>query len=224
MSPVSPLKKPFPISAVLRAVEKSNRTARDTTLAQVAESRDPFRILVATILSLRTKDETTAVASEKLFAIADTPEAILRLRPRRLEKLIFPVGFYRAKAKTLREICRKLLDEFDGRVPADLETLLEFRGVGRKTANLVVTLGYNLPGICVDIHVHRITNRWGYLRTKNPDSTELELRETLPRRHWIEINEHLVTFGQTICRPLSPHCTQCPVSKHCRRVGVGRFR
>ena len=224
MSSMTPRKKPFPISSVLRAVEKSNRAERETTLAQVAASRDPFRVLVATILSLRTKDETTAVASEKLFAVADTPEAILQLGARRLEKLIFPVGFYRTKAKTLGDICKKLLEQFDGRVPADLDTLLEFRGVGRKTANLVVTLGYNLPGICVDIHVHRITNRWGYLCTKDPDRTEIELRKILPRRHWIEINDLLVTFGKTICRPLSPLCTQCPVSKRCRRVGVGRSR
>lgn len=196
-----------------------------TALAEVADrSRDPFRVLIACLLSLRTKDETTGPAAERLFALADTPETMLTLTPRQIERAIFPVGFYRTKARVLLRVCRELLERFGGDVPRDLDTLLTFPGVGRKTANLVVTMGFGLPGICVDTHVHRITNRLGFVKTKSPEETEWALRAKLPRRHWIELNDLLVAFGQNICQPISPKCSRCPVRRACHRVGVIRSR
>jgi len=177
-----------------------------TVLAEVADEteRDPFRILIACLLSLRTKDETTGPAAERLFALARAPEVMLRLTPRRIERAIFPVGFYRTKARVIRGVCRDLLARFGGKVPGDLDALLTLKGVGRKTANLVVTMGFGRPGICVDTHVHRISNRLGFVRTKSPEQTEQALRKKLPRRHWIELNDLLVAFGQNVCQPLSP--------------------
>ncbi|MGH7262900.1 MAG: endonuclease III domain-containing protein [Candidatus Rokuibacteriota bacterium] len=197
-----------------------------TALAGVAErtERDPFRILIACILSLRTKDETTGPAAQRLFSLAQTPEAMLRLTPRQIERAIFPVGFYRTKARVIHGVCRDLLERFGGAVPDDLEMLLTFKGVGRKTANLVVTMGFGKPGICVDTHVHRISNRLGFVRTKTPEQTELALRTKLPRRHWIDLNDLLVTFGQKICQPISPRCSICLVRRPCHRVGVTRSR
>ena len=197
-----------------------------TALAEVSEQteRDPFRILIACLLSLRTKDETTGPAAERLFALADTPEAMLRLSRRQIEQAIYPVGFYRTKARVIHAVCRQLIERFKSEVPANLETLLTFPGVGRKTANLVVTMGFGLPGICVDTHVHRISNRLGFVRTKTPEQTEWALRAKLPRRHWIELNDLLVAFGQNVCQPISPKCSICPVRRACHRIGVTRSR
>jgi len=188
------------------------------------QHRDPFRTLISCILSLRTKDATTAAASIRLFARADTPAAMVALSARTLERLIFPVGFYRTKARVIRGICRDLIDKFDGRVPDEIDALLTLKGVGRKTANLVVTEAYGKPGICVDTHVHRISNRWGLVRTKTPDKTEIALRAVLPARHWIEYNGILVAFGQTICNPTSPWCSRCKVAALCPRIGVVHSR
>ena len=194
-------------------------------MAEVAaERRDPFRVLIACLLSLRTKDETTGPAAARLFALADTPEAMRRLPAKRIERAIFPVGFYRTKARVLLGVCRDLLERFAGQVPDDIDRLLTLKGVGRKTANLVVTQGFNKPGICVDIHVHRISNRLGYVKTKNPTETETALRAQLPRRYWIGYNDLLVSFGQNICHPVSPRCSECPVRPRCARVGVTRSR
>lgn len=179
---------------------------------------------MSTILSLRTQDQTTAKASKRLFELADTPQAMVRLDPQTIEQAIYPVGFYRAKAPQILEISQRLLDEFDGRVPDDIETLLTFRGVGRKTANLVLSEGYGLPAICVDTHVHRISNRWGYVKTKDPYETEMALRKKLPVAFWIEYNPSLVALGQYVCKPTSPICSQCPVSEFCKRAGVHRSR
>lgn len=197
-----------------------------TALAEVADrtERDPFRILIACLLSLRTKDETTGPAAERLFALADTPEAMLRLARRQIEQAIYPVGFYRTKARVIHAVCRQLIERFKSQVPANLETLLTLPGVGRKTANLVVTMGFDLPGICVDTHVHRISNRLGFVRTKTPEQTEWALRAKLPRRHWIELNDLLVAFGQNVCQPISPKCSICPVRRACHRIGVTRSR
>jgi endonuclease-3 len=189
-----------------------------------AEQPDPFRVLVACLLSLRTQDATTREASERLFRVAASPAALRRLPADRIARLIFPVGFYRTKARVLRAISRDLLQRFAGTVPSDLDALLTLKGVGRKTANLVVTVGFGKPGICVDTHVHRISNRLGFVRTATPDRTELALRAKLPRRYWIGYNDLLVAFGQNVCRPLSPHCTRCPVTRVCPRIGVGRAR
>ncbi|HMB32860.1 MAG TPA: endonuclease III [Methylomirabilota bacterium] len=194
-------------------------------MAEVAAERDdPFRVLIACLLSLRTKDETTGPAAARLFAFADTPRAMLRLTPRQIERAIFPVGFYRTKARVILGVCRDLIERFDGRVPDDIDALLTLKGVGRKTANLVVTQGFNKPGICVDVHVHRISNRLGYVKTRNPEETEMALRRRLPRRYWIGYNDLLVSFGQNICQPVSPRCSVCPVSHACPRLGVTRSR
>jgi endonuclease-3 len=192
--------------------------------AMGAAGQTPFRILIATILSLRTKDTLTAVVAPRLFAVADTPEAMLALDEQRIAELIYPVGFYRTKARTIRRICQVLLAQYDGQVPSDLDALLALPGVGRKTANLVVTMGFGGLGICVDVHVHRICNRWGYVATKDPEATELALRAKLPREYWTAINGLLVTLGQNICHPTSPRCSVCPVAALCARVGVTRSR
>jgi len=189
-----------------------------TLMAETYES--PFRVLISCILSLRTQDATTAKASHRLFAVADSPQAMLKLSAKKIEKLIYPVGFYKTKAKNILEICRILIKSYDGKVPDEIDELLKFKGVGRKTANLVVTLGYNKPGICVDTHVHRISNRWGYIQTTTPEKTEFALRAKLPKQYWIEYNDLLVRFGQHTCRPISPVCSDCPVRKYCDRVGV----
>ncbi len=213
------------IHAVLRIVRREVRQWQEPVVGVVAkESRDPFRILIACLLSLRTKDQTTAEASRRLFALAADPAALATLPLRRLERAIYPVGFYRTKARQIRELCRRLLTAYSGRVPDTIEELLTLKGVGRKTANLVVTVGYGKPGICVDTHVHRITNRWGYVRTKTPEQTEEALRRKLPRRYWILFNDLLVPFGQHLCQPVSPFCSQCQIARYCDRVGVTRSR
>ncbi len=184
----------------------------------------PFKVLISCLLSLRTQDKTTAKASQKLFNLAQTPLAIGKLSRQTIERAIYPVGFYHTKAKRIKEICALLLKQFRGKVPADLDTLLTFPGVGRKTANLVMTVGFHKPGICVDTHVHRICNRWGYVKTKTPEQTEWALRKKLPKPYWIPINDLLVTFGQNFCRPISPFCSQCKLKTFCARVGVGISR
>jgi endonuclease-3 len=189
-----------------------------------AEKHDPFLTLIGCILSLRTNDKTTAIAAPRLFAKARTPSEMLALEPREIEELIYPVGFYRTKARGIREICRDLIERFDGRVPDEIDDLVTLKGVGRKTANLVVTESFRKPGICVDTHVHRISNRWGLVATTTADKTEVALREVLPRRHWLEYNGILVAFGQTICHPTSPWCSRCPIATKCPRVGVTRSR
>ena len=184
----------------------------------------PFRVLISTILSLRTQDATTAAASARLFALAETPQAMLRLKEERIAQAIYPVGFYKTKAASILDNCRELIERWGGAVPATMEELLELKGVGRKTANLVLTLGHNLPGICVDTHVHRITNRWGYVRTNTPDETETVLRKRLPAPYWIPINDWLVSYGQHTCKPISPLCSQCALVPICPRIGVTHSR
>ena len=193
-----------------------------TLIAQ--HSNDPFRVLISTILSLRTKDETTAEASKRLFALADTPQRMVTLSKEAIERAIFPVGFYRNKAGQILDICRILIEKYESRVPDDLDELMSFKGVGRKTANLVVALGFNKPAICVDIHVHRISNRLGFVRTKTPEETETALRRKVPKPKWNGINDLLVAFGQTLCKPVSPFCSDCPVAHLCERKGVKKSR
>jgi len=185
---------------------------------------DPYKVLVSCILSLRTQDRTTGPASERIFALADTPEKMVGLAPETIEKAIYPVGFYRTKAVQILDISRTLIEKYGGKVPDEIDELLKFKGVGRKTANLVVTLGFGKPGICVDTHVHRICNRWGYVVTRTPEETEFTLRRKLPRQYWLAINDLLVTFGQNQCTPLSPRCSSCPLAHLCDRVGVKKSR
>ena len=186
--------------------------------------QSPFRVLISCLLSLRTQDKTTYAASERLFKIADEPQNMVDLSLATIEKAIYPVGFYRTKAINIKEICQILLTRYGGEVPDDLDELLKLPGVGRKTANLVITMGYGKLGICVDTHVHRITNRWGYVKTKTPEETEMALRRLLPQHYWIIINDLLVTYGQNICKPLSPLCSRCRLQPYCDRVGVKRSR
>lgn len=193
------------------------------TIADLAVDR-PFETLVGTILSLRTKDAVTEQASNRLLSRASTPETIASLSVREIEDLIYPVGFYHTKAKNLRDTCRILIEKHGGKVPRDLDELLKLPGVGRKTANLVITVGYGDYGICVDTHVHRITNIWGYVKTKTPEETEFALRDKLPRKHWKTLNDILVTFGQNLCVPISPWCSKCPIAPFCPGIGIRRRR
>jgi endonuclease-3 len=206
-------------------LKKQVKTLHVPWLDNMASSdRDPFRVLVSCIISLRTKDEVTGAASARLFRLAQTPEELAYLPVAKIERAIYPAGFYKVKAGRIKKISADILERFHGRVPDTIDDLLTLEGVGRKTANLVVTLGYNKPGICVDTHVHRITNRWGLIRTKTPHETEYALREVLPRRYWKELNGMLVAFGQGICRPVSPVCSQCRIRSACGRVGVAKSR
>ena len=184
----------------------------------------PYEILIAALLSTRTLDTVTAVVAPRLFALARTPEQMLRLNERDIARTIHGVAFSETKAKQILAISNILLEKYNGRVPDDLDELDALPGVGRKVANLVITDAFDKPGICVDTHVHRITNRWGYVQTKTPDATELALREKLPAPYWHEINALLVALGQNVCRPTTPHCSSCPVHEFCERVGVTKQR
>ena len=209
------------INIVIKILKKELEVGTMPIVSHLAEDqRDPFVILISTLLSLRTKDEVTAVATERLFELASTPEEMLQVPLDKIAKVIYPVGFYRVKARTIHHACRELIKRFVSRVPDDIDDLLSIKGVGRKTANLVVALAYGKDAICVDTHVHRISNRLGYVKTKTPDETEIALRKKLPHRHWIIYNTILVAFGRQTCKPVSPLCSQCPVNKYCGRIGI----
>ncbi|HII71426.1 TPA: endonuclease III [Candidatus Woesearchaeota archaeon] len=193
-------------------------------VTEISWTKSPFKVLISTMLSLRTKDAVTASASNRLFSVAGTAEKLAALPVKKIEELIYPVGFYKTKAPKIKEASRRIIDEYKGKVPDEIDELLKFDGVGRKTANLVVTLGYGKLGVCVDTHVHRISNRLGYVKTKSPDETEMALRKRLPKKHWIIYNDLLVTWGQNVCVPISPWCSRCVINKWCNRVGVERSR
>jgi endonuclease III len=210
------------IHAVFRILTEEAQQWRLPAVGHFAAT--PFTVLISCLLSLRTQDKTTHAASERLFQLARDPRKMADLPVATIEKNIYPVGFYKTKSKTIKKICRILLDRYAGAVPDDLDELVKLPGVGRKTANLVVTLGFGKPGICVDTHVHRITNRWGYVQTKTPEQTETALRQKLPRRYWLIINDLLVAYGQNVCKPVSPLCSACSLRRFCDRTGVTRFR
>jgi endonuclease-3 len=212
------------LAANLGRVEKSLGQRTPPAMVKIGQKADPFRILVGCLISARTRDEVTEAACSRLFQRIKGPKGLLNLTSRQLEKEIYPVAFYRNKAKALKSLSVDLIDRFNGRVPETLEELLTLQGVGRKTANLTLILAFDGMGICVDTHVHRIANRWGYVETTTPEQTETALRKKLPKKYWQKINEWLVGFGQTVCKPLSPLCSQCPVDKHCSRIGVGKHR
>jgi endonuclease-3 len=214
------------IHQVIPILRQSIQAWQPALVDDMAESQEttPYQILIATILSLRTKDTLTAQIAPKLFAVADNPHDMVHYSEEAIAEVIYPVGFYRNKAKSILAVSHQLIDKYGGRVPDDLDELLKLPGVGRKTANLVLTAGFNKPAICVDIHVHRISNRWEYVQTKTPEQTEFALREKLPQEYWIEYNALLVPFGQNLCTPVSPWCSRCPVSEFCDRVGVERSR
>jgi len=212
---------PFPLETILPLLEREVSSYQVPVVDLIAaQTRDPFKILVATLLSARTKDEVTATASRRLFARAGTPYELERLTVEELETLIYPVGFFRNKAKFLSRLPAALKDRFGGAVPQDLDSLLTLPGVGRKTANLVMAVAFHRPAICVDTHVHRIMNIWGVVRTTTPLQTEMALQQILPERYWIRINAILVAFGQGTCTPVRPHCDQCVIEKWCPKIGV----
>lgn len=212
------------IVKVIRRIKKQVKGFVVPSVTKIAAKHDPFLVLISCILSLRTKDKTTIEASERLFKISSNPKSMVKLSRGRLEKLIYPVGFYRNKAKAILNISRKLIKSFNSKVPGRLNKLLEFIGVGRKTANLVLGLGFGIPSICVDTHVHRISNRLGWINTKSPEDSEEALKKIIPRNHWIELNTVLVTFGQNLCLPVLPFCGRCSVYKFCERKGVVKSR
>lgn len=211
---------------VLMMIERQASSLNIPYVTKVAQQRkpDPFRVLVSCILSLRTKDKVTEFASRNLFKLARTPEGLAKLNISKIEELIYPVGFYRNKAKALRNIARSLINNYQGCVPDKREELLSLGGVGPKTANLVLGLGFGVPAICVDTHVHRISNRLGWINTASPGDSEAALMRIIPRNKWIELNTVLVGFGQKICLPVSPLCSKCRVEKYCSKVGVRRWR
>ncbi|MFH1458440.1 MAG: endonuclease III [Candidatus Omnitrophota bacterium] len=209
----------------LKSVAKQVEGFTVPIVTKVSEAKkDPYLILISCILSLRTKDQTTTLASNRLFKVADNPFDMVKLTPGRIQRLIYPVGFYRNKSKVLIDVSRKIIKEHTGKVPHKLEDLLQFKGVGRKTANLVLGLGFNIPAICVDTHVHRISNRLGWVRTENPEQTEKALEEIIPKKYWVDLNTWLVTFGQNICVSISPFCSKCYVVSSCKRREVKKFR
>jgi endonuclease-3 len=214
--------QPEDVRHVVRILNRKMQEWPVTAIGRYTET--PFMVLMSCLLSLRTQDKTTIAASDRLFAIAREPKAMLKIPVGVIEKAIYPVAFYRNKARDIHAICEVLLERFGGKVPSDMESLLSLPGVGRKTANIVITMAFRKPGIAVDIHVHRISNRLGYVRTKTPDETEMALRKKLPRRHWLMWNDMLVAYGQNLCKPVSPFCSRCEIAAYCKRVGVGKSR
>ena len=215
----------FDIHQAIPILRRVVRGLEIPAVGRVAKKgRDPYLVLISCLLSLRTQDKTTWNASMRLFRKADTPETMVTLSEAEIRDTIYPVGFYRRKAQVILHVSRTLMERFGSEVPRNLDDLLSIKGVGRKTANLVLTVAYGLPGICVDTHVHRITNRWGYVLTNGPDATELALRQHLPKEYWIELNDLLVPFGQVVCKPISPFCTTCTLQAMCPKVGVTRHR
>lgn len=188
------------------------------------QSGDPFKVLISTIISLRTKDEVTIEASKRIYKLLTKPSDVYGVTIEQIEQAIYPCGFYKRKAIQIMDICDRLVKEFNSEVPDTIDTLLDFPGIGRKTANLIVAEGHNLPALCVDVHVHRICNRLGYISTKDPDDTEFTLRRSLDQVYWKKINYLMVAFGQSLCRPMSPHCSKCPLLDVCKRKGVDKHR
>ncbi len=209
------------MKTVYRILRKSSRSYKTPSVDFIKmQTKNPFKILLATILSARTNDRTTTNVCKKLFTVVANFEDLEKIPYSRLVQLLYPVGFFRTKAKHLKKLPEIITNEFAGAIPETLEQLLCLPGVGRKTANLVLAVAFDKPAVCVDTHVHRIANRLGFVKTKTPLETEMELRRNLPRAYWKTINRILVSFGQTICRPVTPYCSRCPVERFCDRIGV----
>ena len=210
------------MTVVLDILKRERKKFQVPALTELAEvTKDPFKVLISCILSLRTKDAVTVEASKRLYSLADDVHGIATLGTRTIEKAIYPVGFYKTKAKRIKEICNKLIKEYNGEVPADFNELLKFKGVGKKTAAITMTYGFRKNDfIAVDSHAHQISNRLGWVKTKNPEETMDRLMEIVPRKYWIDVNDLFVQFGQNICVPVSPWCSKCPVRKHCQRISV----
>lgn len=218
------MSKTFPISLVVRQIKKSDKDWDVPFAIRLSKSKKPFWVLVGAILSLRTRDPVAESAFNKLMELGKDAKSLAKLKESEIKNAIYPVAFFKEKANNLKSLSQILVNDYRGQPPQKMEELLSLRGVGRKTANMVLTLGYDKLGICVDAHVHRIVNRWGYIKTKSPDETEEVLREKLPKRYWKDWNRLLVTFGQNCCKPVSPFCSDCCVQELCSREGVGKFR
>ena len=209
------------IDKIIETLKKDNESMRvvQTEFVKFMENvNDPYLVLICCILSLRTNDKTTYPCSMRMLELGKTPYEISKLDLNTLEKAIYPVGFYKNKAKEIIELSKILVEKYNSKVPNSIEELVKFRGVGRKTANLVLTKGFNIPAICVDVHVHRISNRIGYIKTKTPEETEFALREKLPKKYWIDINTLIVTHGQNCCKPQKPNCNICPINNYCAKL------
>lgn len=203
-----------------KIVEKLNQAKqpRSEFVELMEQFQDPYLVLIGCILSLRTNDKTTYPATLRMLELAKTPEEMAKVNVKDLAQAIYPVGFYENKARQIVELSRQIVEKLNGKVPDEIEDLIKFNGVGRKTANLVLAKGFNKPAICVDVHVHRIFNRLGYINTKTPEETEMELRKHLPIKHWLDINTLLVTHGQNVCKPQRPKCAECPISEYCKKI------
>ncbi|VVB79819.1 G/T mismatches repair enzyme [uncultured archaeon] len=212
------------ISKVMNILEKHYHHEERTTLNRMRKKPNAFKILIACLLSLRAKDEVTDKISENLFKVADTPEKILKLPTKKLEKIIFSSGHYHKKAQTLKSVSKELIQRFKSKVPEDKEELMSIKGIGQKTSNIVLSFAFNKEFIPIDTHCHRVSNRLGWVKTKNADQTEVEIMKILPKKYWQEFNGIFVLFGRTICQPISPFCSKCPVSKYCPRINVKRSR
>lgn len=205
------------IDDIVKTLHEANQQKSDF-VGLMDSFNDPYLVLISCILSLRTNDKTTYPATLRMLKLAKTPQEMSKVKEEDLAKAIYPVGFYANKAKQIIQLSKELIEKYDGKVPCEIDELCKFNGVGRKTANLVVARGFNKPAICVDVHVHRIFNRLGYVKTKNPEETEFALREKLPKKYWIEINTLIVTHGQNCCKPQKPDCTNCPISEYCEKL------
>ena len=205
------------IDKIVQALKEANQP-RSEFVELMEQFQDPYLVLIGCILSLRTNDKTTYPATLRMLELAKTPEEMSKVQPEILAKAIYPVGFYENKARQIIELSKQITAELNGKVPNEIDELIKFNGVGRKTANLVLAKGFNKPAICVDVHVHRIFNRLGYIKTRNPEETEMELRKHLPLKHWMDINTLLVTHGQNVCKPIKPDCKHCPISQYCKKI------
>ena len=205
------------IDKIVENLKNANQT-RSEFVELMEQFKDPYLVLIGCILSLRTNDKTTYPATLRMLDLAKTPEQMAKVKVEDLAQAIYPVGFYENKAKQIIELSRQIVEELDGKVPDEIEDLIKFNGVGRKTANLVLAKGFNKPAICVDVHVHRIFNRLGYVKTKTPEETEFALRKKLPKKHWIDINTLIVTHGQNVCKPQKPNCSACPIAEYCKKI------
>ncbi len=215
----------FDFDALMKELEKVFSTYKVPIVTLIAvQERDPFKVLISTMLSARTKDEVTAEASRRLYKVAPTPEKLSKLEVSKIEELIYPTGFYKTKAPKIKAAAQKLIDEYDSKVPDSMDELLKFDGVGRKTANLVLGEAFDKEAICVDVHVHRISNRLGLMKTKDPFETEMALAKILPRKHWIRYNTFLVAHGQHTCKPISPFCSKCAIKDFCQQKNVEKHR
>ncbi len=212
------------ISKVMDILIKKYISQRQPTVRRSSQSKDPFKVLVACLLSLRTKDENTEKSSNKLFKVAQTPEEILAISTEKLEKLIYSSGYYKKKARTLKSVSKEIIERFSSKVPQTKEELLSIKGVGPKTANIVLCFAYNQCVLPIDIHCHRIPNRLGWVKTKSPEQTEEELEKVLPKKYWAEFNTVIILFGKSICTPISPFCSKCPIESYCPKLGVVRSR